>query len=91
MGDTPVVIINADILTDLDLGAMIRFHEREAPLATLAITNRVTSRYFLFDENNTLCGWQNTKTGEEKISRQVTPIFPKPLAAFTWYHLPFFR
>ena len=81
---SPVVIINVDILTDLDLGAMIRFHEQEAPLATLAITNRVTSRYFLFDECNTLCGWQNTKTGEEKISRTVTPLTPK---AFSGVHI----
>lgn len=82
--DAPVVIINVDILTDLDLGAMIRFHELEAPLATLAITNRVSSRYFLFDEHNALCGWRNTKTGEEKISRPVTPLIPK---AFSGVHI----
>lgn len=80
----PILIINVDILTDLDLGAMIRFHDKEAPLATLAITNRVTSRYFLFDEDNTLCGWQNTKTGEEKISRQAAPMIPK---AFSGVHI----
>lgn len=80
----PVVIINVDILTDLDLGAMIRFHQLEAPLATLAITNRVTSRYFLFDACNTLCGWRNTKTDEEKISRPVTPLIPK---AFSGVHI----
>jgi len=80
----PILIINVDILTDLDLGAMIRFHDKEAPLATLAITNRVTSRYFLFDDDNTLCGWQNTKTGEEKISRQAAPMIPK---AFSGVHI----
>ena len=81
---SPVLIINVDILTDLDLTAMIRFHQEEAPLATLAITNRVSSRYFLFDEYNTLCGWQNTKTGEQKISRTVTPLIPK---AFSGVHI----
>lgn len=84
LGQTPVVIINVDILTDFDLGAMIRFHQLEAPLATLAITNRVTSRYFLFDECNTLCGWRNTKTGEEKLSRPATPLIPK---AFSGVHI----
>ncbi|NII24148.1 nucleotidyltransferase family protein [Pseudoflavitalea sp. X16] len=83
-GQTPVVIINVDILTDFDLEAMIHFHQLEAPLATLAITNRVTSRYFLFDECNTLCGWRNTKTGEEKISRSATPLIPK---AFSGVHI----
>jgi NDP-sugar pyrophosphorylase family protein len=81
---SPIVIINVDILTDLDLGAMMRFHQLETPLATLAITNRVTSRYFLFDESNTLCGWKNTKTGEQKISRTATPMIPK---AFSGVHI----
>lgn len=82
--DSPFVIINVDILTDLDLGAMIRFHQKEAPLATLAITNRVTSRYFLFDEYNTLCGWRNTKTREEKISSPAPLLIEK---AFSGVHI----
>lgn len=81
---TPIVVINSDILTDLDLGAMTRFHDKETPLATLAITNRVTSRYFLFDEENNLCGWRNTKTGEEKISHTADPLVPK---AFSGVHI----
>ena len=32
-----------------------------------AVTKRKTSRYLLFDENDRLCGWRNTTTGEEKI------------------------
>ncbi len=34
----------------------------------MAVTDRSTSRYFLFDQSNRLCGWKNTKTSEEKIS-----------------------
>ncbi|HTL08181.1 MAG TPA: hypothetical protein VL307_08000, partial [Chitinophagaceae bacterium] len=33
-----------------------------------AVSNRKTSRYFLFDEFDRLCGWRNKKTGEEIIS-----------------------
>jgi NDP-sugar pyrophosphorylase family protein len=58
---------NVDILTDLDLGKLIAFHEKNKPLISFAVTNRKTSRYFLFDENDRLCGWRNTKTGEERI------------------------
>lgn len=65
----PFVVINADILTDLNLGEMIAFHRRQHPLATLATRKRKTSRYFLFNEEQVLCGWRNTKTGEEIISR----------------------
>ncbi len=62
----PIVLMNVDILTDLNLLAMISYHQEKKPLATLATTNRETSRYFLFDEGNNLCGWKNAKTGEER-------------------------
>ena len=62
------VTVNSDILTNLDLGSMLQFHRQHKPLITLAVTNRPTSRYFLFDEHNRLCGWRNTKTHEEKIA-----------------------
>jgi N-acetyl-alpha-D-muramate 1-phosphate uridylyltransferase len=64
----PFVLMNADILTDLDLKKMISFHEKYKPLATLAVTDRKSSRYFLFDQNDQLCGWRNKKSGEEIIS-----------------------
>jgi MurNAc alpha-1-phosphate uridylyltransferase len=61
------ITCNVDILTDLDLNKLISFHEKNKPLISFGVTNRKTSRYFLFDENNRLCGWRNTKTDEEKI------------------------
>jgi N-acetyl-alpha-D-muramate 1-phosphate uridylyltransferase len=62
----PFVLMNADMLTDLDLDEMLALHKVKIPLATLAVTNRPTSRYLLFNENNILCGWLNEKTGEQK-------------------------
>ncbi len=62
------LVMNADILTDFDLRQMILFHEEKKLLATLAVTDRKSSRYFLFNKDNRLTGWRNTKTGEEKIS-----------------------
>jgi NDP-sugar pyrophosphorylase family protein len=63
---SPIVVLNVDILTDLNLEAMIGYHQEKKPLATLATSTRDTSRYFLFDEGNNLCGWKNVKTGEIK-------------------------
>jgi N-acetyl-alpha-D-muramate 1-phosphate uridylyltransferase len=60
------VVMNVDILTNLDLSAMIHYHETHNPLATIATTNRETSRYLLFDKDNKLTGWKNIKTGETK-------------------------
>jgi len=79
-----IVVINVDILTDLNLGNLIAFHRQHNPASTLATTNRTTSRYFLFDNNNTLCGWRNTKTGEEKIARTASEYIPK---AFSGIHV----
>lgn len=65
----PFVLMNVDILTNMDLSAMIRDHFRHRPLATLAVTGRSTSRYFLFDVKDELCGWRNIQTGQERIAR----------------------
>lgn len=70
--------LNADILTDIDLGRFLQFHQTRRPLVSLAISNRSTSRCFLFDENNRLTGWRNQHTGEERIS--VPTSNPKPFA-----------
>ncbi len=63
------VLMNADVLTDLPLDKMIEQHILKQPMATLAVSNRSTSRYLLFDARKQLCGWQNTKTGEIKMAR----------------------
>jgi NDP-sugar pyrophosphorylase family protein len=72
--DAPFVLMNVDILTDMDLGAMINDHLAHLPLATLAITDRITSRYFLFDTKDELCGWRNVKTGQERIARSAVSV-----------------
>lgn len=66
--EEPFITLNVDILTDLDLDKLIRFHKTNSPLISFGITSRTTSRYFLFDEDNRLCGWRNVNTGEEKIA-----------------------
>ena len=78
------VLMNVDILTDLDLEAMAFYHEEKKPLATLAVTNRKSSRHFLFDRDERLSGWRNTKTGEEKISIPASALKEK---AFSGIHL----
>jgi N-acetyl-alpha-D-muramate 1-phosphate uridylyltransferase len=82
--ESPFVVMNVDILTDLNLKEMVLQHYKYDPLATLAVTSRKTSRYFLFDEKNNLCGWENEKTGEKKISRKSEKYFQK---AFSGIHV----
>ena len=67
-GDEPFITLNADFLTDLNISDLVRFHQSKNALISFGITNRKTSRNFLFDEDNRLCGWINSSTGEERIS-----------------------
>ena len=67
-----ILLHNVDILSDLDLRQLITYHENQGALATLAVRQRSTSRYFLFDEAMNLCGWRNSKSGEEILSREAT-------------------
>jgi len=71
------ITCNVDILTDLDLNKLVEFHEKRRPLISFAVTSRKTSRYFLFDRTERLCGWRNKKTGEEKIVISQSPLIEK--------------
>lgn len=59
--------INVDILSNLNIQHLINFYNNHSTLIALAVTDRLTSRYFLFSQQNQLSGWRNTKTSEEKI------------------------
>jgi NDP-sugar pyrophosphorylase family protein len=63
------IVMNADILTNMDLGKMYRFHQDKKGIATLAVTNRRSTRNLIFDDKGLLVGWENINTGEQKISR----------------------
>lgn len=64
----PFLVHNADILTTLDLAEMYRCHCSGNADATLLVKSRKTERYLLFDEDDSMCGWINKKTGETKPS-----------------------
>lgn len=65
-GEEDFVLMNADILTTLDLSKMIAAHQEHQPLATLAVSNRTSSRCLLFNEQQQMVGWRNNSTGEER-------------------------
>jgi len=63
----PFLVCNVDVITDMDFGKLYRTHLESWAIATLATRTRETSRYLLFDEENTLQGWKNVKTGEVRL------------------------
>lgn len=64
--DEPVLIHNVDVLSTIDLNQLLSLHKEKNDLATLAVSERKTSRYLLFDQRDKLTGWANTTSGETK-------------------------
>jgi NDP-sugar pyrophosphorylase family protein len=56
--DEPLIVHNVDVFSAIDLLCMAEFHKKNQALATLAVQDRKTSRYLLFDESLQLCGRQ---------------------------------
>jgi MurNAc alpha-1-phosphate uridylyltransferase len=66
----PFILIGTDIFTNLNLHDLLLYHKKHNALATLAVKKRNSTRDFLVDRNNLLCGWKNNLTGEEIITRR---------------------
>ena len=84
--DTPLLIHNVDVLSAIDLSDLYRRHCQSGAIATVAVAERETSRYLLFDTQNNLAGWTNRKTGETiwANSQQKDNVVP---LAFSGIHV----
>jgi NDP-sugar pyrophosphorylase family protein len=67
------IVHNVDILSNLDLGALYKYHTAAQSLATIVASSRETQRYFLFDGRRRLRGWTNIRTGEVKPAGAINP------------------
>lgn len=83
--------INVDILTDLNLNEFIRFHQSKMGLVSLAVSGRKSSRCFVFDNDNRLIGWKNLQTGQERMTVNSYPSFPKAFSGISLYRYEFFE
>ena len=84
--DTPFLVHNVDIISNLDLKWLREQHRPDA-IATVVVSERETQRYLLFDEEGRLKGWTNVKTGE--VRSPYPDIDPAKLRklAFAGIHL----
>lgn len=69
--EDPFVLHNVDVISSIDLKRMVEVHKENQALATLAVQERKSSRYLLFDEQAQLCGRRLVK--EEKIEMVRQP------------------
>jgi N-acetyl-alpha-D-muramate 1-phosphate uridylyltransferase len=75
--DEPFITLNVDILTNLNISHLLAYHNKHQPIISFGVTNRQSSRCFLFDDSNKLCGWRNNQTGQEILSNSSTNLIPK--------------
>lgn len=77
------LVMNADILTDLNISDFVAFHLKNNNFITLAVSDRESSRKLLFDKEMILNGWRNEKTGEEILGNTCENLTP---LAFSGIH-----
>lgn len=78
----PFLVHNVDVLTDLNLNRLMATHRASDALATLAVKDRPTSRFLLFDRENRLCGWKSTDPPQTRMARPTAePVTPIPFMA----------
>ncbi len=82
--DEPFLLHNVDVLSTIDFNQMLEFHKERNAIATLAVQNRSTSRYLLFDENGQLSGRRNGLAGEPEL---VRPARETQALAFCGIHI----
>jgi len=68
-GEEPFIVHNVDVLSTIDLRRMVQFHTENQALATLAVQDRKTSRYLLFDDRFQLCGRRSGDDVEPELAR----------------------
>ena len=83
-GDRPVLIHNVDVISSVDLSALVTDHRHSGGLATLAVNRRPSSRQLLFDEHG-LCGRQDLRSGIAEWCR--IPRGTPRRVAFTGIHV----
>jgi NDP-sugar pyrophosphorylase family protein len=89
--DEPFILHNVDVISNIDLARMLRFHKEQNALATLAVQDRFTSRPLLFDANGQFCGRATARAGianDGNAAADETESGPRMQAlAFTGVHI----
>jgi NDP-sugar pyrophosphorylase family protein len=80
---TPFFVHNVDVISTIDLDRMLRVHNKNKALATLAVQDRESSRYLVFDQKLRLCGRQ---LGPNR-SQLVRPVAQVQRLAFSGIHV----
>lgn len=84
-GKEPFLVHNVDVISDISLDDLYQSHIKSGNLATLAVSERKSSRYFLFDKKSHLAGWKDTANNVIRHAGRAD-ITSRPLA-FSGIHV----
>ena len=82
--ETPFILHNVDVISTIDLRHMAQFHTENHALATVAVQDRATSRYLLFDQQLQLCGRRSGHDQKDELARSSPPA---QALAFSGIHI----
>jgi NDP-sugar pyrophosphorylase family protein len=82
--DESFLLHNVDVISSINLAELMNRHKESKALSTLAVQERETSRYLLFDEHSQLCGRRIVREKKEELVRPAQSV--KALA-FTGIHV----
>jgi len=91
--DAPFLLHNVDVISTIDLHAMLQFHTQHQALATLAVQSRESSRQLLFDDQLQLSGRRINKKNTVISSEARNPSSPssdarRPHSPLATHHSP---
>ncbi|MBK7095399.1 MAG: NTP transferase domain-containing protein [Saprospiraceae bacterium] len=69
--DKYLLTYNVDIISDININRLYKFHVESSNDISLATRNRQSSRYLLFDDSGIMTGWENVKTSEKIVRRNT--------------------
>lgn len=84
MPHEPVLIGNADVLSNADLSHMMQFHKQHKPLVTLMTMQRPSTRQLVFNHDGLLSGWVNHQNGDRITARNEQNTHE---SAFCGFHI----
>lgn len=87
LGDEPFLIHNVDILSNVNLEALIAAHNESNSAATLLVSKRNSSRALLFSPEGNLTAWTNKTTGDVKSPYSDIDITKLNEFAFSGIHI----
>lgn len=80
----PFFLHNVDVISTIDLKQMVQIHRETHALVTLAVQERTSSRYLLFDQQLQLCG---RRAGRDQDPELVRPSAQMQPLAFSGIHV----